>query len=563
VSISKWWQRIRSLVDLGISGGEPADLVKPTRLCNMVALVGCAIMLSWVLAELGGHHVISDIWLELGLAVGFATCLILNALHRHRAARIALILVANSAVFLGAILYDRDSGGELPYVSIIALPFLLARRSEKWLVSTGAVTVALFALSETEVVNRLAGIERLPTPSWYFAANAASAFICAFLLPFFFYRSNQRAEADLERRGQEQLERLIHCSIIGVGRGKLGGPVLEANDALLDLLGYTRKQLRAGELHLEWLTPPEYFERTMHAMSMLADHGVSPVYEKEYIRKDGTRVPVLVGMASLDPSTGDTIGFVLDISAHKAAEQQRVLLEQSEEAIRTRDLFDSVVSHELRTPLATISLQVELALRALAKGDRHRGTVERHLVSCKVSTRKLGSLVSALLDSARIHHGKIELSLADVDLAEAAKGVVGGLEAGGICRCGQIKVIAPCPVVGKWDAVRIDEVLTNLCSNAVKYGLGAPVEVRIAAEGRMHRARIEVVDHGMGIDRALLQKIFDPFERANDEQQVQGLGLGLHIVRSIVEGHGGTISVESERGHGSRFIVELPRAPAM
>jgi signal transduction histidine kinase len=268
-------------------------------------------------------------------------------------------------------------------------------------------------------------------------------------------------------------------------------------------------------------------------------------------------------MASLDPTTGDTIGFVLDISAHKAAEYQRVLLRESEEAIRTRDLFDSVVSHELRTPLATISLQVELALRALAKGDPSCDAVQRHLVRCKVSTRKLGSLVSALLDSARIHHGKIELSLAEVDLAETAKSVVGGLEAGGICPCGQIKVIAPRPVVGQWDAVRMDEVLTNLCSNAVKYGAGAPVEVRICCDGASHLAHIEVADHGIGIDGALLPKIFDPFERANDcEQQVQGLGLGLHIVRSIVEGHGGTIRVESERGHGSCFIVDLPSMPA-
>jgi PAS domain S-box-containing protein len=563
VLISKAWTWVRSLVDLG-STKEPTELVKPTRLCNMVALVGCAIMVSWALAEIGGNYRAPDIGLELVLAVGFASCLILNSLHLHRAGRIALILVANGAIFLGAVLYDRDSGGVLPFVPIIALPFLLARPSEKWLVWVGAaVTVALFGLAESGTINRLFGIERLPTPSWYFAANAASAFICAFLLPFFLYRSNQRAEADLERRGQEQLDRLIRSSIICVARAKLGGPILEANDALLELLGYSREELRAGLLHLEWLTPPEYYERTMHAMSILAERGVSPVYEKEYIRKDGTRVPVLVGMATLDASSGDTIGFILDISAHKAAEYQRELLRQSEDAIRTRDLFDSVVSHELRTPLATISLQVELALRALARGDRCQESVQRHLVSCKVSTRKLGSLVSALLDSARIHHGKIELSLTEVDLAETAKSVVGGLEAGGICRTGQITVVAPRPVVGKWDAVRIDEVLTNLCSNAVKYGAGLPVEVRIGSASRRRRARIEVVDHGVGIDGAQLSKIFDPFQRADDGQHAQGLGLGLHIVRSIVEGHGGTIAVESERGHGSRFIVELPRAPAL
>jgi signal transduction histidine kinase len=265
-------------------------------------------------------------------------------------------------------------------------------------------------------------------------------------------------------------------------------------------------------------------------------------------------------MASLDATADDTIGFVLDITAQKSAEQQRELLRQSQEAMRMRDLFDSVVSHELRTPLATVTLQVELASRAVEKDCE---AAKKHLQRCRASARKLGALVTALIDSARIHHGKLALSLCEVDLAEAAKNVVSGLEAGGLAPPGLISVIAPAPVVGSWDAVRIDEVLTNLCSNAVKYGAGSPVEVRIGTEETdQRRARIEVVDHGIGIDDSMIHKIFDPFQRAASAETVQGLGLGLHIVRSIVEGHGGTIGVQSERGHGSRFIVELPRVTA-
>jgi PAS domain S-box-containing protein len=346
-----------------------------------------------------------------------------------------------------------------------------------------------------------------------------------------------------------------------VARGNLGGPFTEANDALLNLLGYTRDDLRAGALHPERLTPPEYDHVRRSAVAALQQRGVSSVVETQFIRKDGARVPVLVGLALLDASFGDVIGFVLDIRSQKAEEQQRELLREREEAIRMRDLFESVVSHELKTPLATVMLQAGLAVRSVELGSDSEA-VKRHLQRCCVSAKKLGSLINTLLDSSSIRQGKLELSLGDVDLTEAAKSAVAGLEEGGLCPPGRIHVDAPAPVVGKWDAVRIDEVLTNLCSNAVKYGGGQPVEVRIGDGDGTGRARIEVVDHGIGIDQSMLSRIFNPFERAESAQHVQGLGLGLHVVRSIVEGHHGTIDVKSERGHGSRFIVELPRAPA-
>src|SRR5262249_23943139 len=159
-----------------------------------------------------------------------------------------------------------------------------------------------------------------------------TAFSCAFLLVLFFYRSNHRAELELERLGNERLERLIQSNIIGVARCKMGGPILEANDALLNLLGFSREELRAGELRLEQQTPPEFADASRQAATILKQQGVCPIYEKQYFTKDGARIPVLVGMASLDVTTQDTIGFVLDISAQKSAEQQRELLRQSEEA---------------------------------------------------------------------------------------------------------------------------------------------------------------------------------------------------------------------------------------
>jgi PAS domain S-box-containing protein len=552
----------RALLDLGVARGQPNDLVKATHLCNAVSAVAFVIMAGWALFE-SWAGAAAELPLEVGLAAGFALPPVLNVFGRHQLARGTLILVANVTVFTGAVLFEKSSGGTLPFVAMVALPLLLCRPQERFLLLGGALaSVALFAFCESGAAARLLGIGPRPTPSWYYAANAATAFVCAFLLPLFFYTANRRSEAALERSGREKLERLIQSSIIGVARGKLGGPILEANDALLNMIGYSRDELEARNVRLEWLTPPEYAEVSRRALSTVSERGVCPIYEKEYIRKDGSRVPVLVGMASLDATTGDTIGFVLDITAQKASEEQREQLRQSEEAIRLRDLFNSIVSHEIRTPLATVTLQAELALRMLEKVECDHGAVKKHLERCRTSASKMAAIVGALLDSARIHQGRLELSLGDVDLAETAKTVVSGLEAGGICPPGQIRVDAPTPVVGRWDPLRIDEVLTNLCSNAIKYGGGAPVELRVGAEASdQKRARIEVVDHGIGIEPSMLSRIFDPFQRARSTDHVPGLGLGLHIVRSIVEGHGGTIGVESERGRGSRFIVELPRSP--
>ncbi|HKQ71382.1 MAG TPA: PAS domain S-box protein, partial [Polyangiaceae bacterium] len=411
----------RAVIDCGVTPELPADLVKPTRLSNNISLVAFSMMLAWLLFEASAGYSAALPW-ELLWASAFAACPFLNALGQYRTARATLMVVANATVFAGDVIFEPGSGGSLPFIAMVALPLLLSRSGEKALLAIGVVVpVTLFVLCESNALVGALSIEQVPAPSWYFAANALTAFTCAFLLPLFFYQSNRRAELELERREKAKLERLIQSSIIGVARGRIGGPILEANDALLDLLGYSRDELRAGELHLERMTPVEYREVTRRAMATLAKQGVCPAYEKQYVRKDGTRVPVLVGMASMD-AEGDTIGFVLDISAQKTAEEQRVLLRQNQETMRMRDLFDSVVSHELKTPLAAVTLQIELGLRALDKNNCD--AAKRHLQRCGLSARKLGALVDSLLDSARIHHGKLALSPCEVDLAEMAKSVV-------------------------------------------------------------------------------------------------------------------------------------------
>jgi PAS domain S-box-containing protein len=554
--------RFRAILEIGIKGDEPPQLTKSIRLCNGAALMGFGIMALWALFEIGAGERENLPW-EIGLALGFAACLFANGLGHHRAGRVGMLFIAEAAVFVGAVMFPQGSGGSLPFLAMAGLPFLLFDPSESfWLVFGMVLTIVLYAWCETGAANVSLGIQPRAAPSWYFAANAGSAIGLSILVPLIFYRTSTRAEADLERIGKERLTRLIYSSVIGVARGRLGGPILEANDALLDLLGYTRDDLEAGRIDLGRSTPPEYDEVSARAVAMVIKSGYCQAYEKEYFRKDGARVPVLVGMSMIDPATHEAVGFVLDISEKRQLERHKLMVREKEEAVRLRDLFNSVASHELKTPLSALVLQLQRASHALEKGTCPPSETKKQLKVCESSAKKLGALVEELFDLTKLTQGQLALTTSAMDLTETTKTLVSDFEASGVCAPDQIRVHATASVRGEWDPVRIEQVVTNLVSNAIKYGSGKPVDVFVTAcscGDPAGNARLEVTDHGMGIDEDMLTKIFDPFQRAVSGKQIQGLGLGLFVVKSIVEAHGGAVHVQSKRGRGSTFVVELPQ----
>ncbi|MGZ3459899.1 MAG: sensor histidine kinase, partial [Archangium sp.] len=174
------------------------------------------------------------------------------------------------------------------------------------------------------------------------------------------------------------------------------------------------------------------------------------------------------------------------------------------------------------------------------------------------TSQRLGALVDELLDAGRITAGRLKLEREEVDLATLARDAVGRMSEA-LARTGsEVKLVADAQVVGRWDRVRLEQVVGNLLSNAAKYGRGQPVEVRVEA-GHDGRARLVVKDHGIGIAPEDQARIFERFERAVNGRQFHGLGLGLWISREIVESHGGHIQVQSAPGEGSTFTVELPR----
>lgn len=234
-----------------------------------------------------------------------------------------------------------------------------------------------------------------------------------------------------------------------------------------------------------------------------------------------------------------------------------VVNSELERAVDVRDAVIAMASHELRTPLHSLKLQLGLLrLRASTTDDppdgRVLGVLERQV-------RRLVELVTGLLDASRMPDGRLTIDVRDgVDLVELARDVaqrLGQDVPGG----GRITVRAPQPVVGRWDRARLDQVVTNLLTNAVQYGAGLPIEVVVEAAG--DQAKLTVRDHGVGIAQADQARVFERFERASPAGlESRGLGLGLWIVRQIAEAHGGAVSLESALGAGSTFTVVLPRS---
>ncbi|WP_437336932.1 AAA family ATPase [Sorangium sp. So ce394] len=238
------------------------------------------------------------------------------------------------------------------------------------------------------------------------------------------------------------------------------------------------------------------------------------------------------------------------------------LYAEAQEAIQRRDEFLVVASHELKTPLTSLQMQVQAVERALRRrslADVPPERFERMFQTLGRQTLRLGRLVDELLDVTRLNAGRLTLARAPVDLTALVREVVDRMRPQlADARC-PIQLDLDEPVVGDWDASRVEQVVINLLSNAMKYGAERPILVGVRRKA--DRALVVVRDQGIGIAEADQGRIFERFERAVSVRNFGGLGLGLYIVRSIVMSHGGSIRVESHPGAGATFVVELPLNP--
>jgi PAS domain S-box-containing protein len=338
--------------------------------------------------------------------------------------------------------------------------------------------------------------------------------------------------------------------------------LLYVNQGASALLGYPTRQL-AEMRPFEFLTG--YDEPTFRELLATLGDGSQALMtlETQVRRRDARTVPVDVSLQLIRiDGTRRVVSIARDMTDRQQAQLERELLyREAVDAIRARNEFLSIASHELRTPLSSLSLQVDAFMRAIRKDPMALApeNVTARLEKVGRQVERLSRLISELMDVTKITQGQLRLQREEIDLSTIARDIVGRFSEEAQRAQSPVEIVVGAPVLGMWDRLRVEQVTTNLLSNALKFGAGRPIEMIVEEHGDI--ASLTVRDHGVGIAPEDVERIFDRFEQAPTARVLGGLGLGLYIARQIVEAHGGTIRVESQLGAGSTFTVELPRSP--
>jgi PAS domain S-box-containing protein len=262
-------------------------------------------------------------------------------------------------------------------------------------------------------------------------------------------------------------------------------------------------------------------------------------------------------LATADGTRAGVVTSFRDISDLREREQQNLTrTNEARDNVRLHDEFLATAAHELRTPLTALRLQMQNLIRATYSAIIQTPDVLRSKLEASVrQTERLSTLIDLLLDVSRITSGRLELETEELNLAQLVEDVI-ARNAEALSAAHVTAQVDVQPVFGAWDPARIEQVISNLLSNALKYGNGKPIQVEVREADGM--ARLSFADTGLGIAPQDQRRIFDRFERAHRDYHQPGLGLGLWVVREIVEAHGGRIDLASAPGKGSTFSVFLP-----
>lgn len=244
--------------------------------------------------------------------------------------------------------------------------------------------------------------------------------------------------------------------------------------------------------------------------------------------------------------------------ASEELDQLREALRQAQEELKLQESFLAVVAHELRNPLGPVVMSVDAMLIEVRRGLTDRDGLLHRLQQMRRYVERLHGDLDRLLDFSRVRNGRIDLQLEQIDVCEVVDRVTEDL--------GPLLKAANCPLnvsldrpqLGHLDGMRLGQVVWNVVTNAAKYASGAPIDVVVT--GDPQRVKLVVRDHGPGIAPDEREIIFRKFERAATAKQYTGFGIGLWLVRRIVEALGGTVSLDSEVNVGTTFTIELPRS---
>ncbi|HET6583074.1 MAG TPA: PAS domain S-box protein [Nannocystaceae bacterium] len=385
----------------------------------------------------------------------------------------------------------------------------------------------------------------------------------------------ERRSTEEELRQSEERLRLLVESVKDYAIFMLDpdGTIRSWNSGAQQIKGYTADEA-IGRNFSMFYTPADV--AAGHPQRELEIAGREGRHEEEgwRVRKNGELFRANVVLTAVYGPQMDLRGFAKvtrDLTEMRRIEHQARLAEQevaqerdrvneAQRMVQLRDEFISVAAHELRTPLTALQLKLQgiehtLEKEASPPPGTHAKLSER-LHGALRQVDRLTALVERLLDVSRIVSGSFVMKLEPMDLAAVVRQVVDDLREAAQQSGSELRLATDGDIVGRWDVARLEQVVVNVVSNAIKYGGGEPIDVGVEKVGRV--ARIVVTDRGIGIAQNDIDRIFGRFERAAPSRHYGGLGLGLYVTRNIVEAHGGSISVSSRAGQGSTFAIELP-----
>jgi PAS domain S-box-containing protein len=331
----------------------------------------------------------------------------------------------------------------------------------------------------------------------------------------------------------------------------LEGIITSWNLAAERMFGYSAKEAVGQSIRM--IIPPERQTEEDFILGRIRSGEKVDHFETIRLTKDGRRLDISLTVSPVRDSDGTIVGaskVARDITSKKQTEHELETTRQRlSQALAIRDKFFAVASHELRNPLNVLWM-LWSSDEKCEDPARHRRIIEKS----KRQLERLVAIMDRMLDVARIRSGVFSLDRQRVNLTKLLQEIVERFTQDDP----QSTVSLRCDtnIEGHWDRLLLDEVVTNLVSNALKYGAQKPVAVSGSQDGDI--ALITVEDDGIGISPEHRESIFEPFERAGLTPGKEGLGIGLWITKQIVDAHGGSIEVKSEVGQGSTFVVRLP-----
>jgi PAS domain S-box-containing protein len=364
----------------------------------------------------------------------------------------------------------------------------------------------------------------------------------------------KRAENSL-RESESRLRRIYESGLLGVIHWNMDGAITNANDKFLEIVGYGRDDLAAGRIDWGRMTPPEYRHLDEESGKELKATGVNKEpFEKEYIRKDGTRVPVIVAGAMLDEARFNGVAIVLDIIERKRMEKAlKQRSDQLEAANRELENFSYSVSHDLKAPLRAI----EGYSRRLVEKYKPAldGGAARMIDVIHGETQKMEGLIDDLLSYSKVLSNGMTWS--EIAMDKLAGEVWNDVRAAHRGREIEARITKLLPGFG--DRALVRHVLLNLLSNAVKFTKNrAPGIIELSSYAEPGRVVYCVKDNGIGFDMAYADKLFGLFHRLHDREEYAGTGVGLAIVRRVIDRHGGRVWAEGIPDKGATFYFSLP-----